>query len=127
MEELMKLPFVKAFLLMIANTLDFKGRTKRSDFWWATLAVIIIAFVVGFICAFLGTIGDLISWLVRIVLFVPQLSMGVRRLHDTGKSGLWWLIGITGIGSIVLIIWWAQQGQAGDNQYGSDPESNYGY
>ena len=127
MDELMKLPFVKAFLLMIGNALDFNGRTKRSDFWWATLGVIILSLVFGIICAFLGTFGDILSWLLRVVLWVPQISMGVRRLHDIGKSGLWWLIGLTGIGSIVLIIWWAQQGQTGDNQYGPDPESGYGY
>ena len=126
MNDFLSLPFVHAFLQMIANALDFKGRTKRSDFWWATLGVIILAVVLGFVFGLFGVFGEFLRWLVCIVLFVPQLSMSVRRLHDTNRSGLWLLLVFTVIGSILLIIWFAQKGQEGDNFFGPDPESNYG-
>ena len=122
-----ELPFVKAFLLMIRDTLDFRGRTSRSNFWWATLGVIILTAAVGFVCGLLGPLGEFLSWLLGVILWIPEISMGVRRLHDTGKSGLWMLISFTVIGCILLIIWWAMKGQEGDNFYGPDPESPYGY
>ncbi|EMY67904.1 PF05656 domain protein [Leptospira vanthielii serovar Holland str. Waz Holland = ATCC 700522] len=45
-------------------------------------------------------------------MLLPSLSVGARRLHDTGKSGWWQLIGITGIGVLVLIFFWAQKGKS---------------
>ena len=44
-----------------------------------------------------------------LALAIPEISVGVRRLHDIGKSGWWMLIIITGIGGILLIIWWASK------------------
>ena len=44
-----------------------------------------------------------------LALAIPEISVGVRRLHDIGKSGWWWLIIFTGIGGILLIIWWASK------------------
>ena len=49
-------------------------------------------------------------WILSLVLFLPTLSVGARRLHDVGKSGWWQLISLTGIGLIPLIIWWASDG-----------------
>lgn len=57
-----------------------------------------------------------------LVVLLPSLAVGVRRLHDTGRSGWWlliWLIPL--IGWIILIWWFASRGDEGPNEYGDDP------
>jgi uncharacterized membrane protein YhaH (DUF805 family) len=54
--------------------------------------------------------------------FLPSISVTVRRLHDTDHSGWWWWIGLIPlVGIIVLIVWWATPGTRGPNKYGEDP------
>jgi len=63
-----------------------------------------------------------ISSLLGLVLFVPSIAVGARRLHDTGKSGWLQLLHLIPIlGTIVLIVFWVQDGNIGDNKYGSEP------
>jgi uncharacterized membrane protein YhaH (DUF805 family) len=67
-----------------------------------------------------------------IVLFAAMIvdraiGLGVRRLQDTNRSGLWILLGITIIGGIVLIVWLASEGTPGDNQYGPAPQAEPAY
>ena len=60
-------------------------------------------------------------WLENIsslILLVPSLAIGARRLHDTGRSGWWQLLMLTIIGFIPLIIWWATDTKAENNQWG---------
>ena len=53
--------------------------------------------------------------------FLPFLAVEVRRLHDTGRTGWWWLFGLVPVlGQIVLVIFCAAHGAAGDNRYGPD-------
>lgn len=60
--------------------------------------------------------------LVVLSLFLPGLAVTVRRLHDLGKSGWFYLIALIPIaGFIVLLVWFCKQGTNGDNQYGPDP------
>ena len=55
---------------------------------------------------------------------VPNLAVGVRRLHDTGRSGWWSLIGLIPlVGWILLIIWYCQKEDEVENRYGSNPGS----
>ncbi|MFM8998274.1 MAG: DUF805 domain-containing protein, partial [Candidatus Limnocylindrus sp.] len=63
--------------------------------------------------------GDLLQTLFGIVTFIPGIALGIRRMHDIGKSGWWLLIGlITVIGWIVLIDWLATKSDPGANQWG---------
>ena len=48
-------------------------------------------------------------------------AVGTRRLHDTGKPGWWWFITLVPFGSIILIVFWAMEGDKGSNQYGPPP------
>jgi uncharacterized membrane protein YhaH (DUF805 family) len=68
-------------------------------------------------------VGEGLLYLIgSLVLIVPLLSVEVRRLHDTGRSGWWILIGlIPCIGLIVLIVWCVQEGDAHVNAYGDVP------
>jgi uncharacterized membrane protein YhaH (DUF805 family) len=55
---------------------------------------------------------------------LPFLAVEVRRLHDTGRTGWWWLSGLIPVlGWIVVVIFCATDGIAGDNKYGPDPKS----
>jgi uncharacterized membrane protein YhaH (DUF805 family) len=101
---------------------DFNGRTRRTAFWYFVLVYVIIAVVLGIIqnVAHLGTI---LTGLLGLALLLPNLGIQVRRLHDTNRSGWWWLIVFTGIGAIVLLVWYCMAGTTGANQYGPDPKA----
>jgi uncharacterized membrane protein YhaH (DUF805 family) len=57
-------------------------------------------------------------------LLLPSLAAGVRRLHDTDRSGWWLLIALVPlVGAIVLLVFWVLEGTRGDNRFGPDPYS----
>ena len=92
----------------------FDGQASKGEFWYWFLFALICGGVATIIDIFI--IGIPVEsygptyWIISLVLFLPTLSVGARRLHDVGKSGWWQLIGLTGIGLIPLIIWWASDG-----------------
>jgi uncharacterized membrane protein YhaH (DUF805 family) len=59
--------------------------------------------------------------LASLALFLPGLAVSVRRLHDLDRTGWWLLIILTGIGLILLLIWFCLRGTTGPNRYGPDP------
>lgn len=123
MDSFLNVPFVKAFMKMIANFSDFSGRTGREDYWWATLGCFLLGLVVGFICGLLGIVGTILSGLVSLALLVPELAMSVRRLHDINKSGWFLLIGLIPlVGGIILLLWAIKEGDADANTYGPNPK-----
>jgi len=104
--------------------LDFNGRAARAEYWYFVLfyfLAIIVASVLDGIVGLGRTIGPFYG-LAVLALIVPSLAVGVRRLHDLGKSGWLILIGLIPlVGFIVLIVWFVGRGTVGDNQYGPDP------
>ena len=122
MDKILNIPFVQAYLKMLANFSDFKGRTDRKSFWLAVLCQIIISAILGFVLGLLGKFGAILLWIISLVLCVPMLAMAVRRLHDTNKSGLFLLLSLTVLGNIVLIVFWALEGNPDSNQYGPNPK-----
>lgn len=104
------------------------GRASRSEFWWYWLFMCIISGVLGVIAGFLQGYGVEQVWIGVILevfsalLGVSVLIAGIRRFHDTGRSGwntLWCLLPL--IGTIIIIVYWCQPSQPGDNQYGPAP------
>ena len=92
---------------------DFEGRIGRQEFWMFVLFVFGINVVIGMLDV------DVLSMVISLGLLVPNLAMGARRLHDTGRSGWWQLIGLIPIiGWIILIIWLATETTPADNMYG---------
>lgn len=103
--------FVDAIKLGFLKYAVFKGRASRSEYWWFTLFYFLSGVVAGIIPILL------IFWLIG--LLVPALAVAVRRLHDTGRSGWWYLISFVPIvGFLVLIYFLVQPSQAEQNQYG---------
>jgi uncharacterized membrane protein YhaH (DUF805 family) len=96
----------------ISKYVDFSGRAPRSEYWWFYLTVMAAFFIASMISETLGA-------LMILGLLLPNLAVSVRRLHDTGKSGWWMLVGlIPFVGPILLIVWLATEGQRQANLYG---------
>lgn len=70
------------------------------------------------------TNGSVLASIYALGVLIPAIAVGVRRLHDTNRSGWWLLIGLVPlIGTIVLIVFMVQDSQTGDNRYGQNPKS----
>jgi len=103
------------------NYATFSGRASRAAYWWWFLFALLVSIVCNIIdYGILGT--SILSPLVGLALFLPNLAVGVRRLHDTGHSGWWILIVLIPIiGFIVLLIFLLTQGDPEPNEYGPPP------
>jgi uncharacterized membrane protein YhaH (DUF805 family) len=129
--------FVEAIKTGLSKYVTWKGRASRSEFWFFFLFVLASVIVASIIDGILGTTFKTVNpltgleqsagygyvyLLVAVALFLPNLSVMVRRLHDTGRSGWWyWIVLIPLVGAIVLIVWFATKGTTGSNEYGEDP------
>ena len=105
----------------------FSGRARRKEYWYFVLFNIIIGLVLGFIEGNLGLFSDspesILSSLYSLAVLLPWIGVNVRRLHDTGRSGWWLLIGFVPIvGAIVLLVFMVQDSAADENQYGPNPK-----
>jgi uncharacterized membrane protein YhaH (DUF805 family) len=84
MKQLDSLDFLEAIQLASRHILDFKGRSRRSEFWWWMLVVMIAKWVFSSFSDSLLT-----NAIAAIIIIFFGLAATVRRLHDTGKSALW--------------------------------------
>lgn len=96
------------------NYCNFNGRASRSEFWWLVLACYLIL-IIGLILS--GTLGAIVA----IATLLPQIGTGVRRLHDTNRSGWLYLLFLIPLGGIVVSFFLAQKGTEGPNRFGEDP------
>lgn len=104
---------------------DFEGRARRSEYWYFTLFNIIISYgLMGMM--FLGEgmyFMYFVSVLYSLASLIPSLAVAVRRLHDIGKSGWYFLVFLIPlVGIIWLIVLLATDSQDGENEYGSNPK-----
>ncbi|MCE2573048.1 DUF805 domain-containing protein [Motilimonas eburnea] len=117
------------YKLCWAKYATFEGRARRSEYWYFTLFNIIAMFVLGavggILDAILGTMGIISTALIAIyglAAFIPAISVMVRRLHDTGRSGWWFWIGLVpAVGGIILLIFMIMDSQDANN-FGSNPK-----
>lgn len=86
------------------------------------LIIYVIIAIIGSFGDFLGTIMSVVMGLFGLAIIIPSLAIWIRRLHDSGKSGWWMLLGLTGIGSLVLFIFALLDSTPGDNKYGPNPK-----
>ena len=126
--------FMDALTTVLRNKYGtFSGRASRSEYWWSYLGIVVIsmvlqivalvgAFALGSLNEGLGALFGLVGFVGVFALLIPSLSVSVRRLHDTGKSG-WMLliILIPCIGFILWLVWMIEDGQAHANAYGPVP------
>jgi uncharacterized membrane protein YhaH (DUF805 family) len=103
------------------NYANFNGRASRPAFWWWFLFGILVGVGANILDAIFGSY-PVFTGIAGLALLLPDLAVGVRRLHDTGRTGWWLLIGLIPlIGFIVLLIFYLQEGDQGENEYGAPP------
>jgi len=116
------------FLAALKKYAVFEGRARRREFWFFVLFVLIIEIVLNIVDRFTGTYNaeygaGLLCGIFMLAVLIPSLAVGARRLHDTGRSGWWLLIGLVPIiGAIVLIVFYVMDSQPGTNAYGPNPK-----
>ncbi len=103
---------------------DFKGRSRRSEFWYSVLINWIIAILISIIGVLLPLhLGKAISTVFTAMLFLPNIAVATRRMHDIGKSGWILFLGfIPVIGAIWLIVLFALDSDKRANEYGGNPK-----
>lgn len=116
------------YLKVLQNYATFSGRARRSEYWYFVLFNIIFAVVAMILDNVLGIAMDGVGYgpiygLYVLALLIPGLAVGVRRLHDVGKSGWMFLIAfIPLIGAIWLLVLFCTDSQQGTNKWGENPK-----
>ncbi|MCM1042078.1 MAG: DUF805 domain-containing protein [Bacteroides sp.] len=101
----------------------FRGRARRSETWSFNLFIVLIDLIVSMLLKI--PVDAVIGWLVvicRIILIIPHSAVNVRRLHDTGRSGWWFLLSFLPIVNIILLCWLIQDSEKRENRYGKSPK-----
>lgn len=99
----------------------FSGRARRAEYWWFSVLYMGAAAVIAGVSLVIEV--PLLSVFLA-PFIVPMLSVSVRRLHDTGKSGWRMLIAlIPAVGPILYLLGMAVDGSPGTNQYGPSPKA----
>jgi uncharacterized membrane protein YhaH (DUF805 family) len=111
--------FSAAVRSAFANYARFSGRTSRSEFWWFFLALALAS-----IAAMIIAVSADVLWLYYVLVLpfvLPLIAVAVRRLHDTGRSGWWYLVIVVPIANIALYVFWALPSERRENRFGPVP------
>lgn len=119
---------------------DFTGRSRRAEYWNFFTFQIIGSFILGI--PYFKAVMDLSSSLgsdsspsavpfmamapliiFGLAILVPSIAVTVRRLHDTGRSGWWYLLGLIPYAGIALYVLCAFDSEAGQNKWGPNPKT----
>ncbi len=126
--------FTEAVKSVFSNYANFSGRARRSEYWYFILSAMLVQLMLYMLMAIGGgfnrdaislfaIIIALFTFIYDLVLIIPRISVSIRRLHDTGRSGwnlLWGFVPL--IGSIIVLIFMATDSVQGENQYGPNPK-----
>ena len=116
--------FGQAIATGFRKYVTFAGRASRSEYWFWVLFSLIGGIVTGTLDYAIFSENDFatpLNSIFNLILFLPSLAVGIRRLHDIGRTGWWVLIVFTIVGIIVLIVWACQKSDPGPNAYGPEP------
>lgn len=128
-------PFQQFWTTLSTQYADFSGRSRRAQYWPYILVSQLISGLISLLSSFwgnedsaapglIGTLALVVMVIIAFGLIVPNIAAAVRRLHDTGRSGWYYLIGfIPFIGWLVLFVFLLQDSQNGENQWGLDPKA----
>ena len=119
------------YLLAWKRATDFSGRSRRKEYWFFQLFnLIIFAMLVPLSIAMRSVDSQSFDaagatlFIYCLIVIVPSLSVTVRRLHDIGKSGWWYLIGfVPVIGGIILLVFSLIDSEPYPNEYGLNPKA----
>jgi uncharacterized membrane protein YhaH (DUF805 family) len=102
---------------------SFEGRLGRLNFWFRSLALIVASVVLMFLLSTASdTSGVLLGIVICLPIWIAQISLNVRRLHDLNYSGWYVLVGLVPLVNVIYIIALLfVKGTAGPNKFGDDP------
>ena len=109
---------------------DFTGRARRKEYWMYTLFKVIIVALLAGIDYLLGWFSieyriGVLSGIYSLAVLLPGIAVCVRRLHDIGKSGWYYLLGLIPIvGPIILLVYYCTEGDRFENAWGEDPKKD---
>lgn len=114
---------MNGYIATLKKYADFSGRARRTEYWLFVLFSMVIAMVLGVVDYVLGTPG-IVGLLFTLAILIPSIAVGVRRLHDTDRSGWWLLVALIPIiGTIALLIFLLLDSNPGDNRFGANPKA----
>lgn len=110
--------------VVFQNYANFKGRARRSEYWYFALGSTVISIVLAVLDNATGlTFGEaktgITGSLYSLLVLLPSIAVGIRRMHDVGKSGWFLLI------PIYNLILACRAGDVGTNEYGADPKNSF--
>lgn len=118
---------IEAYKRFFSNYVNFEGRANRAEYWWIVLWNVIITLFCLFLGAMAASSGDYTSigfggmliWIYDLATIIPSISLTVRRLHDSDKTGWLCLIAlIPYIGVLIVLVLTLLEGTKGANRYG---------
>lgn len=144
--------FFEAVKTALTKYAVFTGRARRKEYWYFLLFNVIVGFIIGFLGAIMQKpkAMTLLSMVFTLAFLLPSIGVAVRRLHDTGRSGWWYLMAIPGfvftqassllvspenlqlrglltLGTLAftipLIVFYCQDSQPGANRFGPNPKA----
>lgn len=111
------------YLRVMGKYAEFSGRARRKEYWMFFLFNFLIAFAIGLVS---GVLAILMGWgpeinsvaggVYSLAVAIPGIAVGVRRMHDIGRSG-WWILF-----PVVNLVMLCLNGQPSENEYGPDPK-----
>ncbi|MAQ92783.1 hypothetical protein B1759_12690 [Rubrivirga sp. SAORIC476] len=105
---------------------DFEGRARRKEFWMFALINFAISIVITIVVGVVSdSLASIVSMLYSLAVMLPSIGLGVRRLHDTGRTGWLALLALIPLVNLVLIYFFVLEGDAGPNEYGPDPKGGF--
>jgi len=113
--------FVEAISVCMNKYMTFSGRARRSEYWWFVLLGLGVNVIAAIVDNAAG--NSIFAIVVGLGLFLPGLAVAIRRLHDTNRSGWWYLLVFVPFGAIALIVFCCQDSAPVVNAYGPSPKS----
>ncbi|RCU49156.1 MULTISPECIES: DUF805 domain-containing protein [Corallincola] len=109
------------FLAALKKYATFAGRARRCEYWYFALFYLLTVIVAVVIDAVIGI--PIFTVVTMLGLIIPSISVTVRRLHDTGRSGWWyWIVLVPMVGGIILLIFMLIDSAEGENDFGPNPK-----
>ena len=124
--------FIESIQTCYKKTFNFKGRASKSEFWWFYLYDAII-YVAGEMAwktdsndNYIYSDGIVTLGIILTILFfinvIPAAAVGVRRLHDTNRSGWWYLLFLIPLITLIILYFFTNDGSKDKNRFGSKPK-----
>jgi len=112
-----KVGLLQAYRLLWSKCFCYQGCSSRAEYWKAVLANVIVFVILFFVNAVMFPDAPTLIQAYLLIASIPFLSLGVRRLHDTNRSGHWMWLCLTGYGSIALLVFFCFESVTQNNRF----------